>query len=560
MKALRRRWLGLGCLVATLASGCIAASDLPEEEVVEDVTQVLTDAVMFEGGTLIEAAIPGTTAEDIRINPLDSVAIIAPGETSIMGLNIDSPVEDSDPVVATLVRFGDSPHHVAVTRRTTRGEADVENSFTVADDACATLCRRSYSATLTEAFETEGGEIGDHHERSVTIDCTDAASRDCGDSGGGDGAGDGDGVDDPPDDPMGGSGNCASTGKLDLLLAVDNSGSMREEQDSLRQALPDMLQQLADGGATDVHLGVVSSDMGLVGIEGLPGCMGLGDDGIMLSNPSPEVPGCSASYPSFLSYMQGMDAVGVGGDLGCIATLGTDGCGFEQQLEAVLKALWPSSDAAVQFLPDVGGSGRSGHGDQANQGFLRNDSATGESVIAVVMLTDEEDCSSSNTVHFTPPANLTPGDPLESQDLNLRCFFNPQNLYAIDRYVNGLRALRPGGEQRVLFAAIAGVPLDLVPDPGPTGAERDAWFDQMLTDQRMQEVPDPNLGPGQGNLTPSCDTEAGRAFPPRRLVEVARSFGDNGIVQSICQSDLSAPIQSITDLILDRMADPCGRQ
>ena len=46
----------------------------------------------------------------------------------------------------------------------------------------------------------------------------------------------------------------------------------------------------------------------------------------------------------------------------------------------------------------------------------------GLSVIAIILVSDEEDCSSTNTIHFIP--NPLPDDPLAMQDLNLRCFFN----------------------------------------------------------------------------------------------------------------------------------------
>ena len=50
-------------------------------------------------------------------------------------------------------------------------------------------------------------------------------------------------------------------------------------------------------------MGVVSSDMGLVGIMGITGCNDLGDDGIMKHAPAATATGCSATYPQFLSYV-----------------------------------------------------------------------------------------------------------------------------------------------------------------------------------------------------------------------------------------------------------------
>ncbi|MGD8862390.1 MAG: hypothetical protein PVI30_20430 [Myxococcales bacterium] len=378
--------------------------------------------------------------------------------------------------------------------------------------------------------------------------------------------------------------------KVDLLFMVDNSGSMREEQEALRREFPKLIQVLTTGDrdgdgvndfppAKDLHLGVVSSDMGLVGIQGIPGCEGLGDDGILNNTPSAEVAGCQASYPPFISYTAEVnDPTQTATDFSCIASLGTEGCGFEQQLEAALKALWPSmvtdpntgeirqcdGNGCPLFLGDVNGFGTLGHGDTDNAGFLRNDPVQGISLIAVIFVTDEEDCSSANTAHFTPDIYLDPNDPLAMQDLNLRCFYNPQNLYNLDRYVNGFKALRPGNENLVIFGGIVGVPPDLV---APEALEmvdfddetsRNAFYDNILADPRMQEVPDPNRTPEQGgNLTPSCITDTGRAYPPRRFVEVAKRFGPNGIIQSICQDNFGPAMDAIIEVIAKQLGAVC---
>jgi hypothetical protein len=376
--------------------------------------------------------------------------------------------------------------------------------------------------------------------------------------------------------------------KVDLLFMVDNSGSMREEQESLREEFPKIIDVLTRGvrangemfpPAKDLHLGVVSSDMGLVGIQGIDKCSDLGHDGIMRNTPSPDVAGCQASYPRFLSYVAGVnDQAQTSTDFACIASLGTDGCGFEQQLEAVLKALWPSVDTdpmtgepidnRITFLGNAEGFGMLGHGDTDNAGFLRNDPAVGLSLIAIIMVTDEEDCSSKDTIHFIP--NPLPEDPLAMQDLNLRCFYNAQNLYPLERYINGYKALRPGNENLVIFGAIVGVPENLV-EPEDYAAldwsddvARESFYENILNDPRMQEVEDPNRAPGQGgNLQPSCQsfnadgTERTRAYPPRRIVQVARGFGANGTVHSICQEDLGPAVDAIIDVIAKQLGAVC---
>jgi hypothetical protein len=37
----------------------------------------------------------------------------------------------------------------------------------------------------------------------------------------------------------------------------------------------------------------------------------------------------------------------------------------------------------------------------------------------------------------------------------------------------------------------------------------------------------------------------GRAYPARRVIEVARGFGVNGMVQSICEPDFGGPMSTL---------------
>jgi hypothetical protein len=379
--------------------------------------------------------------------------------------------------------------------------------------------------------------------------------------------------------------------KLDLLFLVDNSGSMKEEQSALRDQFPKLIQVLTtgdrmDGGdkndfppVTDLHLGVITSDMGLIGIDDVKGCMGFGDDGLLQNDPSPRIAGCTAMAPKFVSYRAdapGNSPAKTAADFGCIADVGTDGCGFEQPLEATLKALWPSTSPAVApgqqaqskplFIGDARGLGTSPHGDAENAGFLRNDPSQGLSLIAIILVTDEEDCSTGDTSIFTPAAYLDPSDPLVKQDLNLRCFFNAATLYPLRRYVKGFRALRAGNENLVIFGAITGVPPDLV-TPETLEAvdftddrQRNKFYDDILDDPRMIEGIDPSRTPEQGGgLLPSCNTPTGKAFPPRRIVDLARAFGENGIVQSICQDDFGPAIDGIIGRIGTRLRQPCAQ-
>jgi hypothetical protein len=78
---------------------------------------------------------------------------------------------------------------------------------------------------------------------------------------------------------------------LDLLFVIDNSRSMREEQDALAAAFADFMNVLAtiEGGLPSVHIGVVSSDVG-VAPHPQENCRALGDDGLLQN--APRLPGC----------------------------------------------------------------------------------------------------------------------------------------------------------------------------------------------------------------------------------------------------------------------------
>ncbi len=393
--------------------------------------------------------------------------------------------------------------------------------------------------------------------------------------------------------------------KVDLLFVVDDTPSMIDEQAALKEQLPKLIATLVtgmrvqpSGGADpnpfppvkDLHLGVVSTNMGVVGIQGIPGCSGVtgvtsmvpgfGDDGILRTVP-PSDSTCTANFPAgqrFLSYTMGgpVSTMQLAADFSCVAVTGTKGCGFEQQLESPLKALWPSVDIDVKtgktvntnritFLTDTAHQMlQYGHGDLENHGFVRNSMTEGLSLLAVLLLTEEEDCSSKTTVHFTPQAYLQRSDPLYSQDLNLRCFYNQKSLYPTDRYVNALKALRAGNEDLVVFGAIAGVPADLADDAAYAAtnwtneSSRNAFYNHVLQDPRMIQKPDPSKPAGEGSLIPSCVTATSTATPPRRIVQVAQGFGENGMVRSICELNQFPPaIDAFINVIAKRLGAVC---
>jgi hypothetical protein len=172
-----------------------------------------------------------------------------------------------------------------------------------------------------------------------------------------------------------------TTRKADLLFMIDNSPSMSPKQAELKARFPELLkilQSFGQGVPIDYHIGVVTSDLGagpyvLGGGQCHPG----GDGGRLQALGKAADPTCKAPTGgvSFIEYDQisGTNNLPPGQDLattfGCMASTGDTGCGFEQQLESVYKALHDN-------VPE-------------NAGFLRPDALLG-----VLWLTDEDDdCS-----------------------------------------------------------------------------------------------------------------------------------------------------------------------
>lgn len=350
---------------------------------------------------------------------------------------------------------------------------------------------------------------------------------------------------------------------VDILLVVDSSGSIAEESEALKAELPRMLNAIVTGSAEDtsfppassVHVAVVTSDMGSGGAEGIDRCFGLGDDGVFVT-PGEAGVTCDVAYPGYLAYDGGPAAIATVETVSCVPLTGSEGCGYEMPLEAGLKALWPASDPGVTFLEG------SGHGEGENAGFLRPDS-----LLVVVVVTDEDDCSAADPRIFIPSDFLEADDPLRDQPLNLRCSENPDALHAPERYIENFEALRPENDN-VIFVTIAGVPTELVSedvradyDFGST-ADVEAYMDFVLADERMQQQVDPDTVtmPGGGNLLPSCQlSDSAKAYPPRRLVEVTKGFGTQGVLGSICHdfgSNTGMIIRAIGTRLAEAAAGP----
>ncbi len=423
--------------------------------------------------------------------------------------------------------------------------------------------------------------------------------------------------------------------QLDILVVMDNSGSMFPNQALLVAQLRPLFEALTnppdlDGnGRPDalpprsIHVGVVSTDLGTAGAS-IPGCANAesGDDGLL--NPirngqatARHEPWISApigfrpddctrpdQFPSFLTFSSGASGLATFvHDVHCNVTLMTHGCGLEQPLEAVHRAIvWRRADD------------RPGNTDP-NAGFLREDA-----VLAIVVISDEEDGSVRDCRYAEPGVACSEATdvfqmastPWGSPSLNLRFYLYPPGsaqdpTWPLDRYVDprnparGYLSVKPRHPERIVCAAITGVPLTLPtrrvgnetltdwtallgrPAGGDVdnlaGRDNASAYDNPTEREGPTSMRQANLDPAcVDRVVPACRREGSSynpasppcqvteqyfAWPARRIVEIARRMDEaalcagrpcrNGIVVSACHRDYAAAGIAIAQRIQSRL-------
>jgi hypothetical protein len=327
--------------------------------------------------------------------------------------------------------------------------------------------------------------------------------------------------------------------KLDLLFVVDDSNGMLDLQLALGQSLPRMLDVLSrlDGGLPDLHVGVVSSDMGTlasgsptpapsIGVVGQGGCVGAGLDGALQAR-------SAALQARYLSDVAAPDGARVRNYTGALpdvlaelVALGAGGCGFEQPLAATRRAL----------------------ANPLNAGFLREDAN-----LAVVLVSDEDDCSARDPALFGPespelgplasfrctrfgvvcdPDDLAPGP-------KTGCAPRASSLLVEDvqPFADALVAAKPD-PRMVTAAAIVG-------DPEPFALELQA---------------PPGGGTPQLSLAHSCQFQGASggevADPAVRLAAFVDAFPGSQLA-SICSADLGPAVTAASGALRKLLGEPC---
>ena len=321
---------------------------------------------------------------------------------------------------------------------------------------------------------------------------------------------------------------------LDLLFVIDNSRSMEAEQISLANNFGTMIDvfETIDGGLPNIHVGVISTDMGSGGYGADIGCAST-DDGALQS--APRIDGCSPPSGAYISNVEGVaNYAGTLSDtFACIARLGRNGCGFEQPLASLRKAL----DGSVP----------------QNAGFLREDA-----LLAIVFITDEDDCSVHDPSMFGLPDD--PDSELGARS-SFRCFEfgvecdngrDPRSLgprevcgpssgspYMTDvnddiGFIKGLK--RSDGQ--ILVAGIVGNPGPITVTTDPDG------------------LPCLDYSCGTATTCGNAGVDEMAAVPPVRLLAFMNAFPRKSMT-TICDEDLTDALYQIAQAIKTSLDGRC---
>jgi hypothetical protein len=316
---------------------------------------------------------------------------------------------------------------------------------------------------------------------------------------------------------------------LDILFVIDNSQSMQEEQDNLNRNFPTFMNVLKaiPGGMPNLHIGVVSSDLG-AGPTPVGGCPRPGGDRGILQAKA----GCmlDPNAKFMVSYNNGT-MNNFQGDVSnvfaCIANLGIAGCTFEHQLHAARLALYES------ITPE-------------NAGFLRRDA-----YLAIIFLTDEDDCSAAvdsdlftqdipdTTASFrcahhghTCGGTMPPAAPFMTPLATCRDA-DGGRLIRVQEIADSIKALKARPDQQILVSGIIGWPNN------ETGA--------LYRYGGMPAL----------DYLPICQAAGGTAAAGLRMKAFVDSFGPSGQIFTICQNDYRGALSRIGETLAVRFTTGC---
>jgi hypothetical protein len=411
---------------------------------------------------------------------------------------------------------------------------------------------------------------------------------------------------------------------LDVLFVIDNSGTMGEEQANLAANFPYLVEKLR--GITDVEGNPVNADVNIMVTTtdfGHPLCSpfekpdydpakgspiatacvdrlerftGLGMNPLMIQTACTDV--CKSSVvpaDPFINFDPEMSNVinadPNGGDpvaqaLSCIGPQGIDGCGMEAPLETMLQALDPNKAW-----------------NQGDKPFLRDGA-----VLAIVVMTDEAECSVKDYSYFDPMAKNDPvknqywedvvgmpgvkGEPTSATCFNAgvscvdadadgvyeSCVSEEKGvLQPLTRYIGYLRdTLIKNKKKEVIMLGILGVPEVTAHNTEPpyepiAGGVLDLVYrkwqpgDILPPDTSTPEKKEYEFGIGPG----CTNAMTGQAIPNTRVIDVCQSLDtpddpntpddDSKLrccIESICDDDFSAAIDCLSGILEQTLIAP----
>ncbi len=319
---------------------------------------------------------------------------------------------------------------------------------------------------------------------------------------------------------------------VDILFLIDDSLSMVEEQASLKANFGRFITVLESiqGGLPNIHISVVTPNLGTSAIDGTKAapvgtCVNNGEGGKMrrtmggsafLSDIDDGHGGRTKNYTGTLT-----DAFNL------LAAVGANGCGIEQHLEAVKRALDNNPE---------------------NAGFLRPNA-----FLAVIVVADEDDCSLAKSTLFEGNT----GDPTYGDRVNFKCTHEGIECDTpnTDLSVKGLRTdCHPKYDSTILTQTDRYVEFlkKLKPDP------RDVIVAGILGDTGPFEV----IKKGDVSVLKQSCTYNGPAgpqyaYPGIRTRDFLDQFPDRNSHATICNEDLSGAVTQTAELLKRAFGEPC---
>jgi hypothetical protein len=371
--------------------------------------------------------------------------------------------------------------------------------------------------------------------------------------------------------------------KVDVLLVIDNSSSMGEEQANLAKNFAPFIEQLEAVGA-DYRIAITTTD------RGGPNCAAAPTGGRLLASSCVDRPAdfaaagkdvfevaCASSCALGDAALQRRPTAIAGSDelavrpwiesangvsnlpdgvdtlsaFQCLAPQGIAGCGWEAPLESIARAIDNMLDES-----------------QPEYGFLRDDA-----LLAVLIVTDEVDCSYraeqqdalfDSGAFFAEDMNFATsavcwnagthceGDPLACEPADYDAEGTPTSdasaavLHPVSRYTALLQGIADNklGGREVLVSLIAGVPDGYPSEPLVFAPSDDPDFQK-------------NYGIGAG-CTSEIDGVVQTAVPPVRLRALAEAFPNGGAgLYSVCSDDYTPAIIDIVDGLTVELPPAC---